>query len=85
MVWLCNKLVVEVIYGSSNEVELVVIEGTWYKKLFMAIDDMITQRIKFFAIMHIATKISLLLYCNEVNLNSSLQINCTTCPITFNN
>jgi hypothetical protein len=47
----------------------------------MTIDDMIMQSIKFVVIMHIATKINgcLLFYRNEVNLNSSLQINCTAC------
>jgi hypothetical protein len=59
----------------------VIIEGTCNKKLFVAIDDMIMQHIKFIAIMHIATKINgcLLFYRNEGNLNSSFKIMFTVC------
>jgi hypothetical protein len=63
---------------------LVVIEVRCNKQWFATIDDMIMQRIKFVAIMLISTKINccLLFYRNAMNLNSSLQINCTACILS---
>jgi hypothetical protein len=64
---------------------LVVIEGKCNKKLLVAIDDMVMQRIKFVAMMHIATNGCLLFYRNKGNLNSSFKIIFMACTSQLNN